>query len=1190
MLPTVVACLFWSLGCGAANVLSNGSFEQVVDGAPADWQVEAGAARAELALEEGSGRSGRFALKILHRAARAPHVFSQLSQAVRIKASTRYTLSCYVRTAQGGDTWIGGGVDWQHRFAFPKVTEGWQRVTGSFVTAEGETQFTVRILSESPTAGTWVDDVQLEEGAVATEFVYVAPLAMGESRLTLAPLAVGPNLVPNPSFEVIDGVRPKGWMWDARNTDAALHLDTAGARLGNVAVRITNGTPYGAHVYGWFGVAGGIPVRPGAEYTLSAYVRCDHDTIAWFGGGTDWKVRVRIPNTGGQWRLVSRVLTAGEDETVFPLMVVSESPTRGFLLDGLCLREGRGALPEDVDAENPGDAVHIAAEFPEAVTHHGGLVETRWAAELYPSGEWAFTSELFSGSGIVALAAAGEATVEVAVQDSGGGVLASATATCSGAARLLSLAYAARLEAPAEGRVVLTARVRRAETVLAEARQEVRLVTPGRIEARLREVEAARERLRPLVEGLETRGVGDYARVTLTVLENFVPWARRDIADGRADRAWHAAETMVAMAEKALAEATASDRGAAPALPVPRYVTSPLTLAGPAFVGTRAAPAGVAGSGPIFFTGYGHFGQVRQDIEKFPGYGCNLIQIEFGPSSVLVAEDRVDERAVEEFLAVCDRAAKANVSVNLLLSPHYFPQWALAKWPELAACRGGFFGYCVHAPEARQVIERFLRLVIPRIRDHPALHSLCLSNEPISNDVTQCPHVRQAWHAWLAARHGTVETLNRRWGSAHTDFSEVPTPKPFPASPVAVDFARFNQEVFAGFHHWMAAVVHELAPAVPVHAKIMMGAHFMRHEHGIWSVCPELFGELSQIHGNDCSCMAARQGEWANGWLPHQMAYDFQRSTGDKPVFNSENHVIVDRDHSVVPAGHLYSTLWQGALHGQSATTIWVWQRTADHASDLEGSVIHRPDAAEAIGHCGLDLMRLADEVTALQREPPQVLLYWSQSSIVLGDAHHPALTHCYRNANFLGVPLGFVTDRQLERCASGGALPHAVVWGGAKVLIVPEAGHVSDAALAGLMKVAAAGVRVVRAGPCFGADEYGLPRTVPPAVGEELAGYSPRDRGTFEALCAAAAGWGLTPQLTVTDAGGRLAYGVEIRSARLADGRLVASLCNHRREPLPVVLRREGAPVGGTHRQSGRPLEPSFTVPVLAPLLVEVR
>jgi hypothetical protein len=1176
----------------AGNLLANGSFEQAVDGAPAEWHVDAGRAGAVITVADGLARSGAAVLRIVNPTAEAPHVYGSVIQTVKVKADTPYTLSCYVQTRQGGKAWIGGGADWQYRFALPEVAADWQRVVGNFTTAAGEERFTVRLLTESPTNGLWVDDVQLEEGRVATDFVYEAPLALGESRLTVTPLTVGPNLVPNPSFEVVDGVRPKEWMWDPRNTDARLEIEKTQARLGSVALRFTNGTPFGAHVYGWFGVVGGIPVKPGTAYTLSAYTRSDSYTVAWFGGGAGWKLRLRLPNTHGQWELISRVFTTGDDETVFPLMVVTESPTPGFWLDGLALREGIAALPADVEPEAPRDAVRIGAELPGPVPYRGGLVETRWAAALYPPGEWAFTSGIFKAAGVVSLAVAtGEAAeVEVVVVDDAGQELTRASAACPVGSPLASLALSARLDAPAAGRVVLTARLRRGATLLAESRQPVTLVTPTRIEARLAEVEAERERLRALTTELEQRGVGAYARLTLTVLENFVPWARQDVVRDRADRAWHAAETMLTMVRRATTEAEAVGTGQAPGLIVPRYETSPLEIQGPAFVGTRVAPDGGRGRGPVFFTGYGHFSQVRQDIEKFPAYGCNLCQIEFGPKSVLVAEDRVDEGAIRDFLAVCDRAAKAGVSVNLLLSPHYFPQWALDKWPQLTECRGGFFGYCVHAPEARQVLERFLRATMPLIKDHPALHSLCLSNEPLSTDVSQCRHVAEAWPRWLTEKHGTVDVLNRRWGSTYASFADVPVPKPFAPGALSVDFVRFNQEQFAGFHQWMADVIHEMAPRVPVHAKIMMGAHFGRQEDGIWSVCPELFGDLSQIHGNDCYCMLAGPGEWANGWQRQQMAYDFQRSMGDKPVFNSENHVITDRDHSAIPADHLYSALWQGALHGQSATTIWVWQRTFDHLSDVEGSVIQRPDAAEAIGRCALDLQRLADEMTALQRQPPQVVLYWSQSSVIQGDKHDLALSHGYRQANFLGVPLGFVTDRQLERYGNGGVAPHALAQGAAKVLLVPEAGFVSEAALAGLAKATAAGVRLVRAGPCFGADEYGSARATAPTLGEELAGYSARDRGTFNSFCTAAAAWGLSPALTVTEADGQPAYGVEIRSAMAPGERLVAALCNHTREPRTIVLRRGNVPVASTNLQSGRPQEPALTLPVLQPMLLQAR
>ena len=46
-----------------------------------------------------------------------------------------------------------------------------------------------------------------------------------------------------------------------------------------------------------------------------------------------------------------------------------------------------------------------------------------------------------------------------------------------------------------------------------------------------------------------------------------------------------------------------------------------------------------------------------------------------------------------------------NVMVCLLTSPHYFPGWALKKWPELQKGGGGFFGLAVDAPQARQIFK-----------------------------------------------------------------------------------------------------------------------------------------------------------------------------------------------------------------------------------------------------------------------------------------------------------------------------------------------------------------------------------------------------------------------------------------------------------------------------------------------------
>lgn len=112
-----------------------------------------------------------------------------------------------------------------------------------------------------------------------------------------------------------------------------------------------------------------------------------------------------------------------------------------------------------------------------------------------------------------------------------------------------------------------------------------------------------------------------------------------------------------------------------------RYKTSKVDIEGLSFIGDRQDSKGNKSRGPVFFCGYGHFGQVRADMPRWPGYGVNIIQIEIGPSAVFPSEKEVNLKPAKEIANLLDQAAKHNVMVNILLSPHYFPGWAYQKWP-----------------------------------------------------------------------------------------------------------------------------------------------------------------------------------------------------------------------------------------------------------------------------------------------------------------------------------------------------------------------------------------------------------------------------------------------------------------------------------------------------------------------------
>ena len=1009
--------------------------------------------------------------------------------------------------------------------------------------------------------------------------------------LEVEAIELRPNLLPNASFEEVDEGGLKGWHWNAGNTDATMVVDDAMAHSGKRSVRIANSTRFAPHVFGQLNLPGGVAVRPNTSYTFSCYVKGKKLGIAWFGGGHHWHVRAHFPRKSeDQWVRVVLPFTTEADDTNIPVMVITESPAEPFWVDDVQLVEGSEPMP--VFDGLGADLSALRLESPTAAPVRPGAkdIRTDWNIAEFPRTEYVFCNrELWTRGWLSLPRDLAEARLSVRLATPEGKVLATAETRGRLAAGVYWVVSGFFVTNTPGGEVRIECSleekpVGEVEPLRLSADMRRRLVTAAETEAVLQRVETLRDRLRTHMQSLKNAGRdAAYPQVTLTILENFVGYAREDIERGELARAYDAALQMEAMGRQAI------EREFLPE--VPRYVTQAerpsFRIEGPAQLGTaRWTDGRVEANWPLQFVGVGHFRQVRRDIEKLNDYGLNIIQIEFGPRSVVTGPDTISTGAIEECLSILDRAAGAGVAVNLLISPHYFPDWAFEKWPHLRDAGGGFLKVDVHAPEARQVYEKFLRTVIPRLGHHPALHSICLSNEPVFTSGEKSRFVRDRWHRWLEQRHGTIAELNRRWGSEYADFVSIPVPAAeFDPSPLVYDYVCFNQEAFAEFHGWMASIIRELAPDIPLHAKIMVCANFVRHAHGPWSISPELFAALSDYNGNDAWKYYRKEGPWASSWQDENMGYDFQRSMADKPIFNSENHLIPDRTFDRVPPSHISNVFWQGAVHGQSATTTWVWERTYSFTHDFSGSIMHRPQCVEAMGRTGLDLMRLSKEVTTLQEAPIQVALLWSPASLVAGQDYLNSLRQAYEALNFCGVRVGFVTERQLAACAQTGILPGRL--GTVRLVVAPEVRWTPESTIAALAKYQKRGGRLLLVGKCFRSDEYGAKRKIAEEFPEPL--EPPAD--SEEAFAAFAKEVGKLPferpvQLQCTD--GTVAWGVEYLAVR--DGeRLLVNLCNYRNETQSLSLLVNGKAVGGTDLRTGRRIGKTFELPPLEPSLVAI-
>lgn len=678
------------------------------------------------------------------------------------------------------------------------------------------------------------------------------------------------------------------------------------------------------------------------------------------------------------------------------------------------------------------------------------------------------------------------------------------------------------------------------------------------VDAALARASNAWHRLCRAVPQLEARGVGAKSRASLMVLEKFFDWVAEDRQKAFATRAEAEAREMASLGEQAADRAEAILAGRLKDFPVPRYRTSKIDISHAQAIADRQWPDGRIDRGPVFFNGFGHFGLAKRDLGSFPTLGCNLIQVEIGPAWVVTSENGTSDGALKGILEVLDRAEKAGVGVILLLSPHYWPKWTCARWPELKEC-SCYAGFCPYSHAAQDVLKHYFNIVVSAVKGKKALHSICLTNEPSAGNYDKCPRLRKAWRKWLAKKYGTVDALKKETGLGLASFDEVEVPAiDGNATPLVLDFIRFNRTYFAAWHRWMADCVHEVAPEVPVHAKIQINPT-------LWpckifnSIDPVAFGRLGQYNGNDSVVfmMDNRDPYWAHNFWWMELGYDFQRSAADIPVVNTENHFHPDRSHGTyLPGAQTYAALWQNALHGQNASALWCWERAYDKGkSDFNGLILDRPECLEAYAHCALDLSRLADKLAPIQNLSPSVLVLYSTESIQRGGGK--PLTLAYRAANFIGQPLGVVSEEMLADFGRG---TETRPFDSSKIILLPlvKGMELRQELQAGLDRFTAAGGRMLKTGDM---DERDLHRKL---------AQEAKDMGLPDYPAAR------DPETALPS------FGVETRGVTRKGVSLV-SLCNQSAQTLRVKLPQEGWDL-----ISGRPTAEEFEMRPLEVKLVE--
>lgn len=966
-----------------------------------------------------------------------------------------------------------------------------------------------------------------------------------------------PNLVQNGGFETLDeNGMAKGWSWATpAHTSCAVNESTFVG--GHRSLKIVNNSPLESPYTGLLSIANPVKIEPDKPYTLSAWIKSDDPGVSSIVGGAGWRYRITLMPTGGEWKHVSMTMLPDNADKDFNIFIQSESPTKGLWIDDIKLEQSEFATIDRI----PMDMARSIRILPE-----------NQDLELLSEGD-------FSVSFLIYVPKPISGTIEADISTSKEHVKQHVDLK-SGTTRIMVNGKSD--EAGYQPRTI-TLRLLDGSNELASAQTGIRFYSRQYTKAHLQSLKQALPEVKVKMDQLKAKGQDvSYPMISYTVLENFTGYALEDTDKNEVKRAAMALSDMDSIKLKLDREVSEALAGKLTLPAVPRWTgdTRP-TIKGSSFLAPTTTP-GKPGreTRPVFFAGYGHFAQVINDISKFPNYGTNIIQIEIGPSSTLPSENEVNTKPAYNLLTTLDRAEKEEVALNLLLSVHYVPQWVKDKIKAVT----GSSEYSLRDPVSRDMIKRHIGAIIPIIKDHPALHSICLANEPTYfGDKTV--YAVNDWHAWLKNRHGDIATLNNRWGTDYKSFDEIKLPyaddkddkKPMGRW---LDCIRWNQEFLASWYQMIADDVHAIAPNLPVHMKIqtptLTGYADIKGGND-----PYLVGCVNDINGNDSvNWYDFGGGEFAQGWMVNSRGEDLQRSVKDAPVFDSENHIIGDREMRYFPPEPVRAALWQQAIHGQSATTIWVWERTFDRMSDFYGDIMHRPACAEAVGIVNCDLNRAANEVTALQQVPSQVYILHDTSAMIYDEVNYDACAkNTYMALGFLGLKIGFITERQLE----AGMLPDGAV------LFVPNASHLSDAAFSTLKKYTG---RIVMVGDkdLLGYNEYGKQRR--DKLAADVVPYLPgrtSAQDLWKLFQVNLGKWGAQPLIETSNNNGRPVWGVELKSVKTPDG-IVINLCNYLNKPVSVRLLHIGQSVSAVDILNGEPVSGNFNLQPLEIRLLKTK
>lgn len=429
----------------------------------------------------------------------------------------------------------------------------------------------------------------------------------------------------------------------------------------------------------------------------------------------------------------------------------------------------------------------------------------------------------------------------------------------------------------------------------------------------------------------------------------------------------------------------------------------------------------------------------KPSSKKYIEYHGNLDMFFLTPSTVINDQGKIAPNILRQL------DEKPTGSAGFVFLNHAnVPKWAVAKDPSIKKGAGiKYTMYDINNPLTRFIQSKLIEGVVPTMaRKNYSKFGYMLCNEPHWNTIkgswasTEISELAYAeFLKWLEMTHGTIDELNRVWGTQYGSFAAIDVPRIMTekqqGTPLYFDFMAFNQYRVTEWFAFLKSEIRKYDPEAKTHIKIMPN---------LWSegkrdsgIDLEALTRNSDIIGNDASsCGAWMWGaphHWEKSysfdWTELCMAQDFYKSVSpDKIVFNTEAHFLTSskyRDLYQSPE-YVRCNYWMATIHGMTASQTWYWCRREDgscrsneDSASYAGSNNHQPRVVNELHATILDLNSVSDKIMAFQRQCKPIRIFYTKASSINDIKYMDDIFNVYEAVSFKGQPIGFATEGILE-------------------------------------------------------------------------------------------------------------------------------------------------------------------------------